>query len=494
MLDKEIKELTAGKVPMHMPGHKRAMAPVEGLPYEIDITEIEGADDLHDARGMLAASMKRASALWGSKRTWYLVGGSTCGILAGIRAAIPFGSEVIAARNCHRSVYHALELGGYRVHWIYPPADPDYGFCLSVPPEEIGRALRRFPDAAGVVITSPTYEGVLSDVRAIAARCHRAGIPLIVDEAHGAHLGLFEEGGFAPGAVSRGADLVVQSAHKTLPALTQTGLLHIGPRIRGQEVERQLGIFETSSPSYPLMASLDGCVDLLTERGPELFEAWGARLDHFDQKTAGLARIEIFGRGASGQEGRHPDMYAFDRSKILIGFHGLHLTGEKAAGILRERYGIETEMAGPEYVLAMTGCGDTDENLEILAAALCEMDREYSEAEERPSGRAAGRPGTKARPEGEKPRAAYAAYPKARTAMRSFDAVNEPWESVPVMSCVGRISAEYLYLYPPGIPFLAPGEYILEEHMAFLDAQKKRGVRVHHSRGGRDGFIACVRE
>ena len=256
-------------LPMHMPGHKRRGSPSgENLPFALDVTEVEGMDDLHDAHGILAEGMARAAALYGSDRAFYLVGGSTVGILAAIRAAVRPGDAVILARNCHRSVYHAAELCRLRPHYLMPSAELDFGVCASVSPDALARALEDCPDARLAVITSPTYEGVISDVAALASLCHKRGIPLLVDQAHGAHLGF---GGLPAGAVAVGADLVVQSLHKTLPSLTQTALLHVsGNRIDSAAVERQLSVFETSSPSYPLMASIDRCVRRMDKQGEVL--------------------------------------------------------------------------------------------------------------------------------------------------------------------------------------------------------------------------------
>lgn len=567
MLEEQIKKLTSQTVPMHMPGHKRHLMPVRGLPYDLDITEIAGADDLHDAGGILAQAMEKTAQLYGSRRTWYLVGGSTCGILAGIRAAITRGSEIIAARNCHRSVYHAIELGDYRVHWVYPAQETDFGICLDIRAEDIARAIRRSPGARGVVITSPTYEGILSDVRAISKVCHKAGIPLIVDEAHGAHLGLFEEGGFGEGALLQGADLVVQSAHKTLPSLTQTAWMHIGGDLIDElEVERQLGIFETSSPSYPLMASLDGCTRLLQEQGPELFAAWGERLDCFAEKTKGLQLIRIFGRNDPGRRdgetvgqnvsgrhdgetvgqnvsgrldneiagqnapGRHDSeivgqnvlsrhdnespvtkrqgdsegLPGVDRSKILISFRRTGLIGAQAAGILREKYGIEPEMSSGYCVLAMTGCGDTEESIDMLAEALCDMERKVRTGE---LCEMDGKALTDELQESAGNEAVYSSswkmagsrvcsvtLPHPRAVCTAFEAVEQEWEEVKLEECEGRISAEYLYVYPPGIPFLAPGECMEADLIRWIAERTQLGERVRHTRSCADDCIACLCE
>ena len=221
---------SSGLYPLHMPGHKRRVVPAPGLPAGWDMTEVPGVDDLHDADGILADAMARTAALWGAKRTWYLVNGSTCGILAAIRAAVVSSGRtaVICARNCHKSVYHAIELNRLTAHWLVPPVDPAFGIYGSITPAMVADALRACPDAAAVILTSPTYEGVLSDLAAIAALCHAANVPLIVDEAHGAHyLPLAAAHGWQGGAIAAGADVIIQSPHKTLPSLTPVSYTHL---------------------------------------------------------------------------------------------------------------------------------------------------------------------------------------------------------------------------------------------------------------------------
>ena len=235
-----------GMYPFHMPGHKRRMQPAPGLPFAWDLTEVPGTDDLHDAAGILKEAMERTADQCGADRTWYLVNGSTCGLLAGIRALAAGGSHVLCARNCHKAVYHALELSGYHVHWIVPPVDPDWGICGGISAVQVAAALRRHPSVKAVILTSPTYEGVLSDIEGICSVCHARDIPVLVDEAHGAHLmPLSRRAGFPAGALECGADVVVQSPHKTLPSLTQTALLHLqGSRVDPRRIEDELDIFD----------------------------------------------------------------------------------------------------------------------------------------------------------------------------------------------------------------------------------------------------------
>lgn len=474
-LQEEVERLAAETVPMHMPGHKRALRPSDCLPYDWDITEISGADDLHNAQGILESAMERAADLWGSGRTWFLVGGSTCGILAAIRAAAPFGSEIIAARNCHRSVYHAIELGGYRVHWILPDQNSEYEICEAVTTDQVRAAVRKYPRSAALILTSPTYEGVLSDIRGISQLCAGAGIPLVVDEAHGAHLGLFAEGGFPDGAVKCGADIVVQSVHKTLPSLTQTAVLHLqGSLVREKEIERQLGIFETSSPSYPLMISIDSCVNLLRKEGAELFGIWKRNLDWFYSSAGTFDNIQVLG---DYERTGSRKFSVRDRSKILISFRRSGMRGSTAARILRNKYGIETEMSSGTNVLAMTGPGDSEENYVRLYEALRSMDIVLQNRNDAVKG-------------SREP----IRIPEVKSACSILEAVNHPRISVPLRECAGRICGEYLYAYPPGIPILAPGEYIRPEHLRAVRRTEADGNSVHHTHSDSRKMIACLEE
>ena len=457
----------SGIYPLHMPGHKRRPGPCPGLPYEWDVTEVEGTDDLHDARGILKEAMDRTAALYGADYTRYLVGGSTCGILAGIRAALRHGDRVAVARNCHKSVYHAIELCGLETVWILPETVPDYRICGSVSPEAVRCLLQTDPSIRAVILTSPTYEGVLSNIGAIAAHCHAHEIPLIVDEAHGAHLGLFSGTGFPAGALSCGADLVIQSPHKTLPSLTQTAWLHLrGDRISAGALERELDIFETSSPSYPLLASLDACTGLLEAEGYSLFRGWQQRLSAFYEGAAALRRFRILGREAG--EMSRDTVYAFDPGKILIACPTGQMTGQALARLLRERYLLETEMALGDCVLAMTSPADAPDVLPGLLQALLEL--EGSPQVFSGPGRDAG--------EDAPP------LPEPETVLPVGLAVRMDMEAVPADEAAGRICGEYLYCYPPGIPVCAPGERVTDRVLSRIRSLEDSGCRIRRSQSG----------
>lgn len=480
-----------GLYPFHMPGHKRRMQPAPGLPAGWDVTEVPGTDDLHDAEGILRQAMERTADLCGADRTWYLVNGSTCGLLAGIRALARRGSEVLCARNCHKAVYHALELSGYIVRWILPETDPDWRICGGIREAQVKAALRRYPSVKAVILTSPTYEGVLSELEEICRTAHARGIPVLVDEAHGAHLiPMSEKSGFPAGALACGADLVVQSPHKTLPSLTQTALLHLqGKLVDPVRIEEELDIFETSSPSYPLMASLDGCTGILRTKGAELFERWALRLGRFEAAIRPLQRIRVLYHGHDAENSRRlltvPGadsdtlLTTYDPGKILIDAGPAGMSGRELARVLREEWRMETEMTRGSLVLAMTSLCDDEDALDRLAQAMLEIDRKAVE-------------------DGNEKAAAADNFQAGLLRLRPAPActlaaaAGQEAEMVPLRQASGRICAEYLYFYPPGIPILAPGEIITRGHVEMLIRAGKDGAALY--RGAADRTIKCLLE
>ncbi len=494
--------------PLHMPGHKRRLAPASVLPYEIDFTELPGTDDLHAAEGILRSAMDRTAALYDADRTWYLVNGSTCGNLAAIFAATRQGGEIIAARNCHRSVLHALELRGLHVHWALPAFDAAFELCGCVRPETVRELLIRYPKTEAVVLTSPTYEGIVSDIPGIAKLCHEHGIPLLVDEAHGAHLGLeghFRQNGsptaaegnvggaafrlpapkrpfFPDSAIHQGADLVIQSPHKTLPSLTQTAWLHLkGNLISENRVERMLGIFETSSPSYPLMVSLDSCTGFLRDAGEDEFRQWGERLQRFIRGTEKLHCIRLYREDPASA-------YDYDRSKLLL--HSLipDISGSMIRNMLREKYHYELEMSLGRNVLAMTSMADSDEALEGFLAAVSEIDdRLWTLTAERDwmtewqTLAARKREGTSG------------FFTEAEENMTLQAAAEAEHEDIGLEAAEGRIAGEYIYCYPPGIPLVVPGETLRRETLQQLQALQEGGETLHCTESGEnlDRITVC---
>lgn len=470
LLDQLTAHAAGGAYPFHMPGHKRRPEAAFPDPYTIDITETDGFDNLHDAHGILAEEMARAAFLWGSRRTFFLVGGSTCGNLAGITACTRRGDRVLVGRGAHKSVYNALRLNGLRPTYLLPEEDAAFGISGSLSPAAVERALKAQPDIRLVAVTSPTYEGVLSDIPAIAQAAHRQGALLMVDEAHGAHLGLAE--GFPAGSLSGGADIVVQSLHKTLPALTQTALLHIGSeRVEADAVAEQLAVFETSSPSYPLMASIAACVSLLERERAPLFAAYRDRLRRFDEAVRALRSLRVLCHGADSLS-RHPAFAGFDPGKLVISCRGTGLTGPALAGRLRWKYRLEPEMAAGDYVLCMTSISDTDEGFGRLAAALLEIDAALKSADAPP------------------PPPPLALPPSACPMEEALAQAGRP---TPLEACAGGISREFVWAYPPGIPLLTPGEVVTSALLDEFVRLTAAGVSLKSTRGGLPDTLELVR-
>ena len=434
-----------GKTPMHMPGHKRNASFFMKNPYEWDVTEVEGTDNLYHPREILSREMDRLRLHYGTKDSYLLVNGSTGGILAAIASCCRRGDRILVARNCHQSVYHAMFLLELTPVYLYPREDSHTGILLDISPERVAEALER-EMVSCVVLTSPTYEGIVSDIGAIADICHGKDIPLIVDEAHGAHFAWGQQ--FPRTAMQQGADLVIESLHKTLPSLTQTALLHrTSDRISGEALMHYLALFQTSSPSYVLMASISQCMSWLESQGDAGWADYDRRLSDFEEQAATWHYLQLW-RGA-GQE----------RSKLVVGTWKTTLTGVQLAARLRNEYGIEVEMAAPHYILAMTSVADTRESLQRLAKALSQIDDALSAAawchpgkSRKINAMASGKTGFVA-----------VGMPKTIVHMNAYEAFYHPQESVRVEKCQGRISAEYVSVYPPGIPFLVPGEEITAE-------------------------------
>lgn len=459
--------------PFHMPGHKRNMAgrPMEEL-YRLDITEIDGFDNLHDADGLLADIMTHASEFYGCRESFLLVNGSSCGVLSALLSAVPEGGRVLMARNSHKSAYHAVYLGRMRASYLYPESVPGYGLTGGIRPQDVAEALERERDIDAVFLTSPTYDGVICDLRAVADIVHSHGLPFIVDEAHGAHLALFEDYRTSSAAAC-GADLIVHSIHKTLPSPTQTAFLHLnGPYADSAGVRRYLRMLQSSSPSYLLMAGAGECLRILEEEGERLAGEYAERLKRFRQRTDRLLNLEVPGRETDFVRAKRYGIYDMDDGKLPVFSKNWIISGKTLYEELRMKYHLQMEMCAGRYALAMTSIMDTEEGFERLARALEQMDRELSRGEFRADG---GPDGTAGCPGGEK------------AVMTVYEAQNAEAESVPFREGAGRVSAEYISLYPPGIPIIVPGEVFTADILDYIADALEQGLTVQ-------GCQACGKE
>lgn len=442
-INKALKDLKSkNRIPFHMPGHKRH--PFSDDPYtkiyELDITEIQGYDNLHHPEGIIRASMDELKKIYHTRESWYVINGSTAGILSSIASVCDVGDKIIVGRNCHRAVYNIIKLLHLKPVFIYPKYQEELCMMADFKVDEILRIkdlVTTNPDVKAVFLTSPTYEGVVSNIRAIKDVLEPFGIPLIVDEAHGAHF-IFHEG-FPKSAIECGADLVIQSTHKTLPAATQTALLHLnGELISPDRVFASLATFETSSPSYLMMASVEKAVAFM-HREKEKLDKYLTLIHKFRARCGQLEKIKLVSK-------ENVDCYDYDEGKLVFSLVDTEINGNDLFHKLLHEYGIECEMANDAYCIAMTSVFDTKEDFEALLTAIFSIDQEL------------------------KTRALSQAKPERIAYIKENEAVYEMWECndkrkelIPLKEACGRISGAFVELYPPDIPLLVPGEKIKQE-------------------------------
>lgn len=439
--------------PFHMPGHKRML---EG-PYKIDMTEVDGVDDLHDPTDVIANEQKRLAKIYKAKESFILVGGSTVGNLSAIYGCCDEGDLVLIQRNSHRSVYNGAILRHLKVGYIHNRCDEN-GIYKAVTLDEIKKSIEEqngeIPKA--IVITSPTYEGFAANIEEISDFCHGKNITLIVDSAHGAHLGFHKD---LPSQCADKADVTIMSLHKTLPCLTQTAVLHIsGDRVDSRRIREALDIFETSSPSYVLMNSVSQCINYL-EENTHCFDEYVDNLNWFYDTCGKLKHISIYKKANQIR----------DIGKIVISTKNTDITGIKLSNILRRKYEIETELSSFSYVLAMTSIMDTKEGFERLASALTEIDDDL--------------------------KSGNMVVPIMGQASE-IEIEMEPWEAkakggkqVELKKAKNMICQDSICLYPPGAPVIVPGEKITDETIALIEKAMEVGI---HVTGINNGFICVV--
>lgn len=470
-LQKKLEEYyNKGYLPMHMPGHKRNIELLgEKLPYKIDITEIDGFDDLHHADGIIKNIEDKAKRIYGSKRSFILVNGSTCGILAGIRAAINFGDKVLVARNSHKSVYNAIEINGLDPIYVLPKIGSD-GIDRNIDSNQIEEKLKENKDIKLVILTSPTYEGVISDIKSIVEIAHKYNVPVLVDEAHGAHL-KFMDNLCDKEALNSGADIVIQSLHKTLPALTGTALLHIqGDLVKEENVAREISIFETSSPSYILMSSIEECLDIIENNGKELFKEYQDNLKYFYNEAKNLRNLKILGNEILEEENK----IFYDFGKIVIKTNVTNITGKELSDILRKDYKIELEMSSINYALAMTSICDSKENFKRLLDALKDIDNKLEK--ENKSKEEIKEQEKKTNSNKENLNIKLQLPKKELSILKAIKNNNSEFKNYNELE--GKISKEYIWVYPPGIPLITPGEVINKDIIRKIGEFEKVGIEV----------------
>ncbi|HHT50483.1 MAG TPA: aminotransferase class I/II-fold pyridoxal phosphate-dependent enzyme [Eubacteriaceae bacterium] len=424
---------------LHMPGHKgRLKFPdIMNNIGEIDITEIPGSDNLHKAQGMILAAQERAARIFGAEKTYFLINGTTGGILSMMLSQCRPKDKILVPRNCHRSVWNGLILGDLIPIYIQPKIHPKTGIGLSISPEDVEEKLREHPDIKAALITYPTFYGSCSDLKKIRELLYAKNKLLLVDEAHGAHFAFHKD--LPLTALESGGDIVAQSTHKMLSSFTQSSMLHVGNSrscSMGQ-LEMFLALLQSTSPSYPLMASLEFAALEAEREGyikwDNIIEWNQSAIEEITKETS----FKIVGKDLIGKHG----VVDYDISRFLIDVSSTGLSGLEVDRILRKNFGIQVELSDYYHILAMTGMGTEYNDIERFTKGLIEIYNQYK---------------------GRKQEKKYFQLPlmEEKVILSPRDAIYSPEERVKFEESIGRISKEFIIPYPPGIPIILPGEEI----------------------------------
>ncbi|PRW59023.1 arginine decarboxylase [Chlorella sorokiniana] len=478
------------EVPFHVPGHKRGGSTPPGLQrllgsaLRYDLTELDGLDVLSAASGPIQAAQQAAAEAWGAQASWFLVNGTTGGIHVAVMATCGPGQALILPRNAHLSAFNACVLAGCTPVYAQPCCDPQLGVAHHVTPTALQAA---FETAAGrglrvgaALVVSPTYFGVVADVAGLAAVCHSHGVPLLVDEAHGAHLGLHPS--LPPSALQSGADVAIQSTHKQLSAMTQAAMLHLahGGRVQRQRLARALQVLQSSSPSYLLMVSLDAARAQAAD--PQAHEESLAAAEYARRELSKLPGLQLLSveqaaaceglssssgsssSGGGGGGGSSSSSTSLDPLRLTISLQQLGLAGYEAAAALEEQHGIVPELATPTCVVLALSIGSTRQHAQALVNALQQLWGQRS--------------GMSCSTAGSLVNTMPSVAPAGEARLSPRDAFFAATQAVPAAAAVGRVSAELLCPYPPGVPVTYPGEVITQQALQQLRLVLQQGGTV----------------
>jgi len=472
LFDAMVALAEAKKVSFHTPGHKsgkgiatRFVKYVGHKIFAIDLTTLDEVDSLQKPKGVIKEAQELAAKAYGADRSFFLVNGTSVGNHAMVMASCGPGSGILMARNCHKSVVAAAVLAGAQPHYVYPEIDAGLMMTLNVSYESVRQAVESHPWIKTLFITSPNYYGICADLARIVPIAHEHGMTVLVDEAHGPHLGFHPE--LPSSALAAGADLVVQSTHKIIGGMTQASMLHAKTgRVDYNTIAGILKFLQTTSPSYILMASLDLARMQMATEGEKLLGKALSLARWSRERINEIPGLYCIGREAVLERG----MGDLDETKLAINVSGLGLSGYEVSQMLNTEHNIQVEMADPFHVLVIVSIGDRREDLVLLVKALeaIAKDRKHSG------------PGR-------------VALPKFRNlpGLTPREAFFAPYEYVPVEKATGRLSSEIVTVYPPGIPLLVPGEVVTEEVISYLTGVSGLGGTVDGL--SEDGLIGVVK-
>ncbi|MEH2181129.1 aminotransferase class I/II-fold pyridoxal phosphate-dependent enzyme [Nostoc sp.] len=456
LLDALKASATRPHAPFYTPGHKQGEGISQPLAdlfgktvFRADLTELADLDNLFAPQGVIQEAQQLAAAAFGASQTWFLVNGSTCGIEAAILATCGMGDKIILPRNVHSSAIAGLILSGAIPIFLNPEYDPVLDIAHSITPNTLQSALHQHPDAKAVLTVYPTYYGVCGDLRAIANITHQYNIPLLVDEAHGAHFAFHPE--LPTPALVANADLTVQSIHKVLGAMTQASMLHVqGNRIDCDRISKALQLVQSTSPSYLLLASLDAARQQMALHGKILMSRTLQLAQEARTKISQIPGLSVL---EMPQLEESLGFAALDKTRLTVTVSGLGLTGFEADEILDEKLGITAEFASLQHLTFIISLGNTPADIEQLVQGFTTLAKEYR------------RSNLTVKNQVWLYLDRTLDYALQLSPREAFFAVSE---TLPLTQTNKRICAEIVCPYPPGIPVLMPGEVITKSVFEYL--------------------------
>lgn len=469
MIDGLMKYVNENVTPFHMPGHKNNKRDFEELEiirenlYRIDNTEVPGLDNLHMPEEMILSGQKLAARAYGAGESFFLVNGSTSGIYSMILGSTKPGDKIIVQRNCHRSVYMSCFMGDLNPVYVNPEIIQEFNIASALDIEDIKRTMDSNPDAKAIVVTYPTYHGICSDLEEIVTEAHKRGLLVLVDEAHGAHLPFNRR--LPKSAMECGADASITSLHKSTPALTQSSLLNVAEGINTESMKFMLRLFQSTSPSYVLMASIDASRHIMEDRGEGLLDELLDNVNNFRNRVNSIGTYKILDKSHVGKA----SIKDVDLTKIVI---NSPYGGKNLDNVLRNNYGIQVEMSDVNNITLITSVGDTSYDFEKLYISLYDISKRLDLMEDK---------GSDTR------------IPEYKIAMNMREAYYREKERIRLEDSKGYISAEMVAPYPPGIPILLPGEVITSDIIEYIKQSRDNGIALNGISDSTAEYIEVVK-
>ncbi|MDY5212733.1 aminotransferase class I/II-fold pyridoxal phosphate-dependent enzyme [Intestinibacter sp.] len=449
-------------ISFHMPGHKKGKIYdklgygdlVKNL-YKMDTTEIIETDNLHSPEGIIKDSQERTSKIFRSEKSYYLVNGSTCGIQAAILSTCSPGEKILVNRDCHQSAINTFILGDINPIYIKGSICEDTYTIKGVNEKDVLDAIDDNSDIKVLMLTYPSYYGMVFDLEKICTYAHEKGIVVIVDEAHGAHLGLSDK--LPKSALEQGADIVIQSIHKTLPSFTQSSIIHVqGDLIDKKNLERFLKIVQSSSPSYVMMASLEIAIDIYDRYGKDLMQGLLSNIDDFEKDLSEINGVKV--------------LKGHDKTKVFVSLKDLGINGYDLEETLRYKYNIQVELSNYYGVLLICTIGNEKDDFDKFLCAIKSIVEDLSGDKNNDLDKS----------EDNVTKLMKLNYPDLipQKIISPREAFYSDKKAVLLKESIGKISGEYIIPYPPGISLTSPGEIITQEVIDYILACKQYGMHV----------------